>query len=430
MVPIAAMLDRSRHYGPYAKRLGPWLVLMAAIFVALSPSPAQADTNKPFLLIVYASGGLDQAMVYDPKGTDSVVAQESGAAAASSGNLTFVDHPSRPSVKNFFTTYGGAAVVVNGVKTSYLDRTLAYVNNFGTVPPSKSRVVDWGTLYASQVFPAKKLPHLAIEAPIMPGDYIGNVARITTAGLANLLGSAPGDSLGSGGEKAIAEMRKVAMAKINDAVPNQSLDSERIKALTAAFASDEALETALTTAVKTLGATPADFAGLGQLAVELMAQGTIGVATVQAGRRGAFDVSSNHYAHQSQLIDGLFSGLNSILAYAAKRSLTSQLIVIVLSDFGRAPALNSRGGKGAWPYTSVLLWGSVLNGGTVLGATDLGLRAVAIDPVFGKPSGINPVVPTLANIFATLFLKAGVPLKSVVQDGIKPLAPLLKAKSS
>jgi uncharacterized protein (DUF1501 family) len=59
--------------------------------------------------------------------------------------------------------------------------------------------------------------------------------------------------------------------------------------------------------------------------------------------------------------------------------LSNNLVVVVASDFGRTPRYNAGGGKDHWPITSAMVIGPNIPGNTVVGASDAGHHALAIN---------------------------------------------------
>lgn len=401
-----------------------WLLpLMGMLFGAASANAGAA----PFLLVIYCSGGWDASMVFDPKLDSTLVAAESGAQSVQVGNLTYTDHANRPSVKQFFTANGAQSVIIRGIKTSSLDHRNAYLTAFAALPPGKDRPIDLATFYAISVNPVAPLPHVVIDAPIIPGDQSPSVARLTSARIDEYLAAAPGDTLGTQGEAALLTMRKSAFARRLDKINQTSLDFEKLSALNASFAREAKLTDALTKASGTLPKdTVSTLVKHGRIAIELFAQGSSQAVTIQAGAAGAWNSTEDNFASQTTNYEALFSGLNSIISYAASRKVDTNLLILVASDMGRTPKLNARGGKGPWPYTSALLWGSGLNGASTIGLTDSALRATPFDPVFGTPGGPTAIVPGMLNIYASLYLATGVPSKLIMADSVKPLSKLMK----
>ena len=82
---------------------------------------------------------------------------------------------------------------------------------------------------------------------------------------------------------------------------------------------------------------------------------------------------------QSQHFQTLFTDLDAILFELSSRpgthsgSLLDEVTVVVLSEMGRAPALNALGGKDHWTFTSAMMIGAGVNGGQTVGAYRKGL---------------------------------------------------------
>jgi hypothetical protein len=383
----------------------------------------------PFVLMIHASGGWDTTMVFDNKLDSGYVSQEPGAAAATgAGNIPYINHPDRPSVKAFFDTYGANAAIVNGIHAGGIDRAGALKSMMGSVPPVRTRHTDWLSFYTYSTNPVMNLPHVVIDAPWLPGDYASVAVRLNSAGIGDFTDAVPVEqSLGAAGETALAAFRKTAYSSFYTAANDKSLDGDKLKALFYSYAREGALYADIPKALTTIGDTSADsaFVRKGKLAVELFAQGSSQAVTLQSGPDNEWDTTTDNFARQSALFENLFAGINSIIAYASKRSIAGKMIVIVTSERGRAPLLNAAGGKAAWPFTSVLLWGVAIKGGTVAGLTDATLRGLPIDPIFGGQTTTNGPLE-MGNILSGIYLKTNVPTKILLPDH-KPLSPILTA---
>jgi uncharacterized protein (DUF1501 family) len=66
-------------------------------------------------------------------------------------------------------------------------------------------------------------------------------------------------------------------------------------------------------------------------------------------------------------------------------------LIVLYSDFGRTPKVNSSNGRDHWPVGGALMIGGGIDGGRAVGATDDMLRAVTINGTTGLPdtSGIQ-----------------------------------------
>jgi hypothetical protein len=387
------------------------------------------DSFTPWVLLVYASGGFDPTMVFDDKVGVGQCAQEDGwASATSETGMPFVDHPSRPSVKTFFDTYGANAAIVNGLSSGSMTRDEAVAQMFGGIPDKRFRRCDWLSFYAAYLNPAADAPHVVIDAPYMPGEYAPHAVKLTTARIAELQAAIPGaDSIGDTGESALLDFRRAAFKPIAEGQNGGSLDSEKLLTLYYQFLRNDVTIARLAEIQAALGPPPeageSDFVRNGKIAIELFAGGYSQCVTLQAGADDAWDTTTDHFARQSVLYEDLFSGLNSIMTYAEERGTLGQMIVIVMSERGRAPALNANAGKGPWPFTSVLLWGVGIAGNTVAGRTDALLRGLPINPAFGE-SGEGAITLEMANVMMGIYLKGSAP-SSLFMPATIPLSVVL-----
>jgi hypothetical protein len=92
---------------------------------------------------------------------------------------------------------------------------------------------------------------------------------------------------------------------------------------------------------------------------------------------------------------------------------------------GRTPKLNENLGKGHWPYTSVLCYGKIFQGGKKFGGEDEFGRGIPIDPLFGTASGPRPQRLGIENIYAALFQKYNLNY-SKIHKNLLPLVCILE----
>jgi uncharacterized protein (DUF1501 family) len=93
-------------------------------------------------------------------------------------------------------------------------------------------------------------------------------------------------------------------------------------------------------------------------------------------------------------VDDAFSGLIRDLD---QRGLLEETLVLCLTEFGRTPKVNDKGGRDHWPTAfSIALAGAGVPGGQVLGATDKTGAAVKERPV--SPEEIAATILTLVGI--------------------------------
>ena len=81
--------------------------------------------------------------------------------------------------------------------------------------------------------------------------------------------------------------------------------------------------------------------------------------------------------------------------------------MVVMSEMGRTPALNSNLGKDHWPFTSVMVVGDGLTGGRMVGGYDEGWMGHNVDFASGETAEAGRLLSAEA-IGATLLQHMGI----------------------
>jgi uncharacterized protein (DUF1501 family) len=104
-------------------------------------------------------------------------------------------------------------------------------------------------------------------------------------------------------------------------------------------------------------------------------------------------------------------------------TLADEVVLVVCSEMGRSPLLNSQDGKDHWTYTSAMLVGPGVRGGLVAGGFD--------DDGLGRPTALSTGEPsdkgvalTSAHLGATVLALGGVDPGDYL-EGIDPVSALL-----
>lgn len=107
--------------------------------------------------------------------------------------------------------------------------------------------------------------------------------------------------------------------------------------------------------------------------------------------RSTFDSHFAHFPWLRRQLPRLDDGMGALLGDMADRGLFQKTLLVVLTEFGRAPGINGDGGREHWPqgYT-ILMAGAGLPGGRVLGATDEN-GAYVVDGRFEPQQLLNSV---------------------------------------
>ena len=385
---------------------------------------AQETFKTPKILFIHCDGGWDQTMVFDPKIGIAGIAQESGQLLkAGGGDIIYAGHANRPAVQTFFDNHGNKSAIINGISCGSMNHESATRRELGIA--SNGRFSDYLSYYTSVVAPIKAYPHLVIDAPYIPGVYSTYSVRLTSSTITDFGTTIPATSPITGNaEAAIFNHVSNAWADVLKTV-SIGIDGEKLRSLQAGLARESNVAASVVEITGTVySATDSNLLKHGKMAVEFFKQDLAHCATIQAGSSKSWDTHSNNFSSQAASFQSLFSDLNSILAYATTAGIADDLIIIVTSELGRAPALNATSGKNRWPYTSALVWGAGIRGGITIGQTNDRLIGQTISPLFGTIGGEGTVPLEIAHLMTALFVKAGVPTKSFLA-GYQPLSVIL-----
>ncbi|MGI9445909.1 MAG: DUF1501 domain-containing protein [Rubripirellula sp.] len=117
------------------------------------------------------------------------------------------------------------------------------------------------------------------------------------------------------------------------------------------------------------------------------------------------------------LVPGLDKALTALVSDLSARGMLDETLVLVMTDFGRTPKINSTGGRDHWPNCfSVAMVGGGVRGGQVIGESDAMGEFVKHRPV--SPADLSATIYTLLGIDPTLELKTpdGRPIRVTPQD--------------
>jgi hypothetical protein len=97
------------------------------------------------------------------------------------------------------------------------------------------------------------------------------------------------------------------------------------------------------------------------------------------------------------LVPGLDKALTALVADLSDRGMLDETLVLVMTDFGRTPKINSTGGRDHWPNCfSVAMVGGGVQGGQVIGESDAMGEFVKRSPV--SPGDLASTIYTLLGI--------------------------------
>jgi hypothetical protein len=378
-------------------------LLPLAALGALAPGrllAAPRGSERRFLF-VHAVGGWDPCCVFAPMFDAPLVDDDDQSEPTTIGGMRLVDSPDRPAVRSFFERHGAATCVVNGVEVRSVAHTVCErLVLTGTSLPAGD---DWAARLGAASTTDALMPALTLSGRSYTYALGGEVVRVGPSGqlpalLDGVLLAETNPRLapppGRIRELEARWLRDRAAAHAAAARPGRArelasghleartrLDALEVEARALQLDPGEDLGDQLDTALAVLSA------GLSRC-----------VTVAHRGFRGlSWDTHAANHNVQSDNYDELFGALDRALLDAATLpaagggTLADELVVVVLSEMGRHPRINGRGGKEHWTWTSAMLAGAGVAGGQVLGGFEDTLAGSRVDLGSGLPhaSGVG-----------------------------------------
>jgi hypothetical protein len=370
--------------------------LAAAALTALPTRRARAADSR-YLLVYWNAGGWDPAFVFDPHFDSATIHHDPAAVAATIGGIPVADAASRPSVRAFLEAHGARTLLFNGISVGSISHdacsSLMLTGRRGTTG------ADLPSLLASRTAGSLALPHVVLSGPRYPGDLGGYSVVLGRTLTGTATGALPEDRpYAAETEARLTEWLTTEADTRGGGTANTAYHDglTRLAALHARAASLDLPE----------DPTQDDLVrvGLGLLSAgltrSLILEGDLPMLT-------HWDSHQRNDTQQDAAFEHLFSQLGALMdALAATPDgdgtpLADRTTVLVLSEMGRTPVLNSGEGKDHWPYTSALLLGAGVAGGRVIGATDDTFTGMPVDVASGELSDTGDVL-TPAHLAATV----------------------------
>jgi uncharacterized protein (DUF1501 family) len=416
------------------------LGVSSALLMAL-PVPrrraAWADVTNPHFVVTFVGdGGWDVTQVFDvhdpldaTDGIDIDVPQAvSGlppSQIATAGGITYVSNPTtRPAVDAFFTNWAARSAVVNGVNTRSTshDQSRQLVLT-GYLDPTRA---DFAVMAAKQNGSDLPLPHLLLSGPSYAGPF---------AGLSGRVGEQLGDALAYNRvpDQANPDLEHLAVSALGEAYVQQAL--ERQRAVDGSGAVGGKLDLFRDAnqrgdrLARMAASLPQDDGNATQLATSLGNAFRSGMTTsVTVSNVGGFDTHSDN-TQQNQHWQELFSFLDQFVGALAAQpglraaSLLDETTIVYCSEFARTPQLNGDNGKDHHPWTSLLLVGKGVRGGTTVGLTDANQEGAKIDFATGLPSDTGQIID-VTNMVAGILTLVGAN-SSAFLAGVRPFTAMI-----
>ena len=356
--------------------------------------PARAANGLPFLYVnTVAYGGWDTTMLCDPKMSPNAaspvtLAYNDPSQLTAVGPFTLPD-PSKGAVGSanvltFFQKYTPKILALNGVDattTQHDEGQLVTTSGItGATYPVLSGLV-------AAAFGA------GMGAPFMSAVGVNTQGLIGITPLDASMSDALGTPLAGSGVHSTAAWTSV-QAAINARLARRqsaailTTPASRLRLYRAALDGAAKLDNLMSAANEIMSSVPSD-GGMGDVGGGFAFDVAVTLASYLNGQTvsaqlgfGGFDTHTQNDAQQAAGLDTHFAAIDYLMRAAAHVNLQDQLMVHMGSDFGRCPFYNGYdNGKDHWPTTTVLLVGSMVGGGRLIGASDDGVMAKPVDPV-------------------------------------------------
>ncbi|MEM6930840.1 MAG: DUF1501 domain-containing protein [Myxococcota bacterium] len=378
---------------------------LAALSLGWAPARAQS-TDGPRFLVVQASGGWDPLAVFAPLYDTRSVDMEPGTDRLSIGNLSLVDGPGRPAARSFFERHYRRTLILDGVAARSVNHETcsAVVLTGGT---SDDRP-DFTTLLAHGARDRYDLPHIAISGPVFPGEYGVLVSRAQGALSPLVRGDLAAQAVPAVGRLPEAVGRRVDhfVEQRVQAVLQGHPESPHARDLAEGWSRARRLID--DSANFDIQFSPT-LAGRAETAIGALADGLCRCATIDTGFVWDTHIDNSDQAPQFQ---SLFAALDQIVDRLdttpgpSGAPLSSDTVLVVLSEMARTPIYNGTGGRDHWPFTTMMLLGPGLKGDLQAGGYTPDFRGIGIDPTSGQLDPSRAGIST-ADIAATLLALGG-----------------------
>lgn len=352
--------------------------LSLAGYLRLANAGAVRETKGKSAIVIYLGGGPTHMDTFDMKpDAPAELRGDFKPIATNVAGIQVCEH--LPKLAQCADKYA----IVRGVSHSLAGHELGtmYLNT-GSRPVPSLLYPGYGAVVSKELPGAADLPHfVAIPTTPQKAGYLGVRQAPLQTNAAPQPGvpfSVRGISLGSSLTVAEFEKRQKLLGELDATFKGLEKDSKLVDGLDrfAKQAYDMISSPRARKAFDVSQEAPAVARPFGEqrfgmsclLAVRLIEAG-VRFATVSFG---GWDTHANNFkACKDNLLPQLDQGLAALFTTLAAKGLLESTTVFVTGEFGRTPKINPRAGRDHWPRAMfVLLAGSGIKGGQVLGASD------------------------------------------------------------
>ena len=372
---------------------------------------ANASTSNRKLLTIYNKGGWDTPLVFDPHPDSNWIDVPDNTSISRFGNITIGSAPERNAVSAFFQQHSDKICIVNGIGVGSISHSKCEKMFF--TGSRKTDAPDYASMIAANHADDHPLPYVILSGPRMTGQF-GSIATNVDSVFSDIIQ-----------ERDI--VHQVPHDRIADFLLNQAQGSseklvqEYQASLERRIALNHWRELFNITGNLT---TEEQLQMVSSLLSENIAQSVL--LQLQLPTFHYWDTHSNNDQIQSGCYNYLFEKLSTLIQILESTSdnegnrLLDTTMVLVISEMGRMPMYNDSFGKDHWPYTSMMLLGSGVRAGEVVGATDDKLGGKTVSFSTGEASD-NGEILTTENIVAGLLNRFDIDAEEYLGD-VKPFS--------
>jgi uncharacterized protein (DUF1501 family) len=293
------------------------------------------------------------------------------------GGLTYMSNPvTRPAVDTFFDAHAGRTAIINGINTRSTshDQSRQLVLT-GYLDPTKA---DFPVMAAHHNGIDMPLPHLLVSGQSFGGAFAGLSGRVGgQLGQVLTYNRIPSHTQTGRNQLAVSTVGEGYIQQVLDW--QRSVDTEAaVAGKLDAYGDASTRADRLVTLARSLPRDTGDGAALGTSLALAFRSGLTTSVTIDA--EGGFDTHGDN-TQQNQRWNNLFAFLKDLTDTlagepgVASPSMLDETTIVFCSEFGRTPELNGDNGKDHHPWTSMILVGKRVRGGTTVGMTDGDRRA-------------------------------------------------------
>lgn len=383
--------------------------LLGSLGLLGGPALLRAEDDQRHVLLFFCRGGWDTTTFFYPA-FDTDADMPEGSQQAWTGDIPWVDGEDRPAVRSFMDAHGSELCLVNGIEVRSVthDRCQRLV----MTGSSSLDADDWGALLAAHSGASLRLPHVVVQGPAFSSLHGSHVVRVGRGG--QLPGLLDGSALDDLDQQVAAPGTSQAVEDLL-AARSRAL-SEREPSAVGRLAA-EALERGR--GLDELGmelSVGQDFRDQLVLALDCFEQKLSRSALVTFD--GLWDQTFDSHADNAMQVrhfDLLFEELAWLREELELRGLLERTTVLVFSEMGRHPQLNSLQGKHHWTHTSAMLFGAGVRGGQVVGGFGEDHTSLPVDLASGQTHDSG--TPLLGgHLGATLLKIAGVDPEGLLSE--------------